>query len=401
MTTSSSRDFTWRDTGILAVLFVVTRLALVVIGVVVLTSDFIQSRLPSNEGEEFTHLLDGGAALDMWYRWDAGFYASIATYGYDWQNEMRPADDMAFLPVYPLLVRAASGMGTSSCPLSPYLSTCATIGGLIISNITLFLSSLLLFWLTLQRFDKKTAWRVVFLLLVSPISIFLSGVYTESIFLLFSLLTFVALERKQFLLAVAAAVIAALTRSVGMALCAGLLWYAWFGSRQFPSGKLARLGLALLPGIVFASYVLLMGLSVGEPLAYFSTYEQTWNRTAGTPIEAFTIYFSGQSVSMFGWSLSWLDLILTLFYLALAIILIVRERRARQGEGVYALGALAIPITSGTLVGMPRFGAALFPFYILLGRWADRPWRMVLVYGVSIALNVLFVVQFVRWRWIA
>lgn len=401
MTNSPSQAVTWRDTGFLAALFLVTRLALVVIGVVVLTSDFVTSRLPSNEGEEFTHLRDGGTALDMWYRWDAGFYASIATFGYDWQNEMRPADDMAFLPVYPLLVRAASGMGELGCPLSPYLSTCATIGGLIVSNIALFLSSLLLFWLTIQRYDRKTAWRVVTLLLISPISVFLSGVYTESVFLLFSLLTFVALERKQFLLAVGAAVIAALTRSVGMALCAGLLWYAWFSSREFSGGKLSRLGLALLPGIVFASYVLLMGLSVGDPLAYFSTYEQTWNRTAGTPIEAFTIYFSGESVSWFGWSLSWLDLILTLFYLALAVILIVRQRGARQGEGVYALGALAIPIASGTLVGMPRFGAVLFPFYILLGKWADRLWRIGLVYGVSAALNVLFLVQFVRWRWIA
>ncbi|MBN8639955.1 MAG: hypothetical protein J0M07_31875, partial [Anaerolineae bacterium] len=59
-----------RDLFILLTAFAVTRLFVVVIGVLSMTY------LDSTQGEEYTHLLDGGLALAMWYRWDAGFYAT-------------------------------------------------------------------------------------------------------------------------------------------------------------------------------------------------------------------------------------------------------------------------------------------------------------------------------------
>ena len=40
-------------------------------------------------------------------------------------------------------------------------------------------------------------------------------------------------------------------------------------------------------------------------------------------------------------------------------------------------------------------------FYILLGKWADRLPRQVVVYGGSAALALLILVRFVTWRWIA
>jgi hypothetical protein len=50
---------------------------------------------------------------------------------------------------------------------------------------------------------------------------------------------------------------------------------------------------------------------------------------------------------------------------------------------------------------MPRFGAVLFPFYLLLAAWADRWWKQALLYGASVALALLFITRFVTWRWIA
>jgi hypothetical protein len=63
--------------------------------------------------------------------------------------------------------------------------------------------------------------------------------------------------------------------------------------------------------------------------------------------------------------------------------------------------ALLIPIATGTLWGMPRFGGVIFPFYILLAIWSDRLWRQVIIYGTSAALALLFIIRFVTWRWIA
>lgn len=399
---ASRWQFTRRDLLLLVLAFLITRVAIAGAGVIVLRF------LPSTEGTEFTHLLDGGAALDMWYRWDAGFYTSIATYGYDWMKPPNPATgavdtaDMAFLPVYPTLIHLASGLTTTGCALSPYLSTCATLGGLLVSNVALLIALLLLFDLARQVFGRSVAWRAALLLLISPISIYLSGVYTEATFLMLSVLTFWGLARGKFGLAVAAAAVACLTRSVGVALFLPLLWVAW---RSEPSARPVRLALSFIPPLLFGGYILLMGFTVGDPLAYFSAYSTTWGRTAGTPIQAFTVYFSGQEVSLFGWERSWLDLLLTLFYLALALILCLREQTtltiSTRAWGIYALVALLIPIATGSLLSMPRFGAALFPFYILLGRWADRLPKQVLVYGGAAALALLMLVRFVTWRWIA
>jgi hypothetical protein len=377
-----------RELLLITAAFLVTRLILVGVGTAV------NVLMPSVEGPEYTHLLDGGPALDMWYRWDAGFYTSIATFGYDWFNERAPAADMAFLPVYPLLIHLVSGLTPSGCALSPYWSTCTTIGGLLISNVALLISGWLLFDLTKRRFDARTAWRALTLLLITPNAIFLSGVYTESVFLLWALLTFWLLERRHFYLALIPAGLACLTRSVGVALFPALLGAAWTSG----AGRWPRLIAAGLPPALFAGYVLFMGLTAGDPGAYFEAYRSIWGRAAASPIEAFTIYFSGEPVSLLGWDLSWIDLIATGAFLGLGLLTL----RLDRAWGLFALTAVLIPIGAGSLLAMPRFGAVVFPFYILIGSWIARArWREIVVDAASIGLAFVFVLRFVTWRWIA
>lgn len=377
-----------RELILIAALFLLTRIILTGSGAA------ITALIPSTEGPEYTHLLDGGPALDMWYRWDAGFYTSIATFGYDWFNERAPAADMAFLPVYPLLIHLVSGLTATGCALSPYLSTCATIGGLIVSNAALFAAALLLFDLVKRRFTASAGWRAIILLLITPNAIFLSGVYTESVFLLWCLLTFWLLDRRRFYLALIPAGLACLTRSVGVALFPALLWAAWTSG----AGRWPRMAAACLPPALFAGYVLLMGLTAGDPLAYFGAYQTTWGRASSSPIEAFTIYFSGESVSLLGWWLSWIDLIATIGFLGLGVLALRLDRT----WGLFALAAVIIPIMTGSLLSMPRFGAVIFPFYIVIGLWMTRArWREAMAFAASIGLAAVFVLRFVTWRWIA
>ncbi|MDX2161383.1 MAG: mannosyltransferase family protein [bacterium] len=393
------RSFTRRDAAVLTGLFGLSRVLLVLAGVAVMAV------WPPLEGDEFTHLIDGPPALDMWYRQDAGFYTSIATYGYDWLNDAQPAADMAFLPLYPLFVRLTSGIGEQGCTLSPYLSTCTTLAGVFVSNGMLFGALLLTFDLVRRRWDKPTAWRTALLLLVSPISIFLSGVYTEASFLFWVALTFWLIENKRAELALLPAILAALTRSVGVALYPVLLIEAWRTFRTSTaliprpriSGALLAVG-AHLPLAVFAGYVLFMGVIVGETLAYFSVYETVWGREAGSIVQAFSAYFSGEPVALIGWRLSWFDLAMTILYLALALFTF----RLDAAWGAFALFALLIPIASGTLVGMPRFGGVILPFYVLIAVWVgQRRWAWALAYGASAGLALLMLSRFVTWRWVA
>jgi hypothetical protein len=391
---------TRREVFIILAVFVVTRIAVVVIGVVAMRV------FPTTEGPEFKHLLDGGPALDMWYRWDAGFYATIAIEGYDWYNKRQVAADLAFLPLYPLAVHFASGLTPTGCALSPYLSTCATIGGLMVSNAGLLASAFLLYDIARRHTSDETAVRAVVLLLIAPNLIFLSGVYTEALFLLLCLLTFWLLERDRFALAVGVACLACLTRPVGLALYPALLWWAWkspphSSPTQAATGRSVlrpyRLILAHLPVLVLTGYVLLTGWWVGEPLAFFQANSLIWGRGFSSPVEAFTVYLRGGPIAIYGFRPAWIELAATLFYLVLAVLV----WRKNTVCGLFALAALLIPIATGTLWSMPRFGAVIFPFYILIAAWTDRWWKQVIVYGASAALALLFISRFVTWRWIA
>ncbi len=386
-----------RPLFLILVMFAVTRLVLVGMGT------WANVSLEANEGDEFKHLLDGGPALDMWYRWDAGFYATIATDGYKWFNERQPDGDMAFLPLYPTAVRAV--MALSGCGFSPYLSTCATVAGVVVSNVALLAACFVLYALAVPILSRGGALAAVALLLVAPNAIFLSGVYTESLFLLLVLLTFYALQRRAFGWAVFCACLAVLTRSVGLALVPALLWAAWARtSGSMPARTRALLTswhsyAALLPALVFGGYVVFAGWVAGEPLAYFSSYEIVWQRDMGrAPWDTLLAYFNGQDVSIWGYDPAWIDLIA----FAIGVVVAIAAWREDHAWSLFALGALLLPFISGTLIGMPRFLAVIFPMYVLLARWGVRSWwRLGVVCAASAGLALLFMVRFVTWRWIA
>jgi Gpi18-like mannosyltransferase len=380
--------------GIVA-LFVITRLLLVGVGV------FSVTRLPMREGDQFTHLLDGGPALDMWYRFDAGFYMTIATYGYSWQNNHQPSDDMAFLPLFPLATRAVmyaiGWQPGTGCAFSPYMSTCASIGGIIVSEIALLIAFFLLYDLTRRKFGEKIALTAVGILSVVPTTIYMSGLYTEGLFLCLCLLTFWLLDRDRFALAVVAAALACITRPNGVALYPVLLWYAWTKTpADNPRLRWLRLLAANAAPAALAGYVLLAGITAGDPLAYFHTYDTTWGREAGTPWQALSAYFN-QPVSFIGWYPSWFDLICGIVYLTLAII-VFRQNRI---WGIFALLVILVPIASGTFTGMPRYSAGVFPFYILIAQWADRRWRLALVIIIALGLMIMFTARYSTWHWVA
>src|SRR5439155_12024391 len=114
-------------------------------------------------------------------------------------------------------------------------------------------------------------------------------------------------------------------------------------------------------------------------------------------VQTFLAYFGTNRVSLWGWGLSWMDLIFAGFYLVVAI----RAFRLDRVLGVFALATVLVPIASGNLSGMPRYGMVVFPFYLVLAKWADTRWQRIVLYAGSVTLLVLFTARFVIWRWLA
>ena len=122
--------------------------------------------------------------------WDAQHYLNIAKSGY---HGVGP--ELAFYPLWPWLIRAGALVGRY------------WIAALVLSNLLSLAALLLLAHWVEQRTDRRVARWTVVALLVFPGSMFFCAAYSESLFLLLTLVIFWAVDRKHWALAALAALV--------------------------------------------------------------------------------------------------------------------------------------------------------------------------------------------------
>ena len=107
--------------------------------------------------------------INVWMRWDTGWFLKIAAFGYDKQDY-----STAFMPLYPCLIRGVSYLLGGN-----YL-----LAALLISNLACILTLILLYEVALQEgLLAETASRAVLSFLFFPTTFFLFAAYTESLYL--------------------------------------------------------------------------------------------------------------------------------------------------------------------------------------------------------------------------
>src|SRR3954463_1757821 len=199
-------------------------------------------------------LLAGPAA-----RWDSAWYLGIAEHGYG------PKGTPAFFPLYPLLVRAGSWVVGSPLLAGALISLACLVAGLAAVH-------------ELARLElgaDAARWTVI-ALAWSPMSFFLSAVYSESLFLALSAGALLAARREAWWWAGALGGLAAATRSAGVVLLVPLALLAW---REGPRvGPL--LALALVPAGLLA-YMGGLALAGHDAFAPFHVQEVWFREWAG------------------------------------------------------------------------------------------------------------------------
>uniref|UniRef100_K3W600 GPI mannosyltransferase 2 n=1 Tax=Globisporangium ultimum (strain ATCC 200006 / CBS 805.95 / DAOM BR144) TaxID=431595 RepID=K3W600_GLOUD len=163
-----------------------------------------------------THLESHSRSLfSAFANWDGVYYAHIARHGYDYEHVH------AFFPLYPLLMRALSVI----LPLEPSIAT--IVSGWIISNASFVLAALFLYRLGRMVIDNEcVARRAAYLFCITPSSIFMSAVYSES----FSGMYYLELHKrsgkfKELLYCAMLFGCASATRSNGILLSLYIAWY--------------------------------------------------------------------------------------------------------------------------------------------------------------------------------
>jgi hypothetical protein len=366
-----------------------------------------------------------GLLLSPAFQWDSGWLVQIATAGYD----LPTLDSTAFFPLYPMFVRV---VGEPIDALGLAGEHAYEWAGVLVSLAAFLVALYLLHRLTELELGARAADNAVMLLALFPTSFFFSAIYTESLFLAFTVGCVYSARRGWLWRAGALGALAAATRSQGILLLVPLaimLLYGPRGDREpEPSG-----GSSLRPryplGPREAASLLLVPLGV---VAYMAYVRLTTKYGALAPFKAQDVWgreFKGPVIA--GWDgvkdayngirefLMGIPLLndqpeglrprngpLNLSALVAAGIGIAGAlRRLPIAYSAYALAVLIVSISfpppHEPLYSVPRFVIVLFPIFMWAGlAMTDLRRSNLVLAGSAIGLAVLSAI-FATGYWVA
>jgi Gpi18-like mannosyltransferase len=150
--------------------------------------------------------------FEPWAHWDGVWFIRIAADGYAAHDYSQ-----AFFPLYPLLLRLVAPLTGGDYVVAGVLVSLACYGG----------AMALLYRLVRADLGSRVALWSVVLISVFPTALVFQAVYSESLFLLLVLASFSAARRGRWWAAGLAGLLAALTRSTGLALLVPLALMWW------------------------------------------------------------------------------------------------------------------------------------------------------------------------------
>jgi hypothetical protein len=340
--------------------------------------------------------------LAIWTRWDGQRYLQVAQFGYP-PNGV----EAAFFPLYPLAIRA----------LATLLGGDYLWAALIIPNLAFLIALALLYQIVREDHGARVARRTLLYLAVFPTAFFFAAAYTESLFLALSLGAFLAARRRHWVLMGVLAGLAMFTRSTGLALIVPLGWECWRQTRA-AGGRLPRgaLWLALVP----LSLLLIMGfhkVHSDQPLLPLAVQATEWKRVNDLPWQTLlngvrqALDFNDPSTVPPPWAgegddyrniQNLTNAAATLLFLGLTVATARRQRVSHTlYMGVSLIFLLMASQIEWALWSMPRFVLMLFPGFVALALWGERPFVHRLYLFTALPLLGLMLLRFITWYWVA
>ncbi|MEK7100433.1 MAG: hypothetical protein AAB872_01320 [Patescibacteria group bacterium] len=317
-----------------------------------------------------------------WANFDGEHYLSIAMFGYkDLQQ--------AFFPAYPILMSSLSHLfGTS---LESYLWS-----GLIISNI-LFLFSLFLFWKIIKLdYSEKIAKISIILLLLFPTSFYFASVYTESLFLFSSLLTYYLYRKEKYLFAGIIGILMTLTRIYGLFILLMIVTDIIKNKNNLLDAvkeKIYFVGLSVSGLFIYMWYLL---KNYNDPFAFYNLQTLVGEQRSLNLIllpQVFFRYFV-KIIPNLEWSyfpVVFITLLETIVALLFLYLIVVGFKKIRWDYWVYIMLGYVTPTLTGSFSSLPRYVVVLFPAFIFMALKLEKV-NMYLRLGIYILLSIITII---------
>ena len=374
------RDILWLFTGTRLVLLMVTCFA------------YILLTAPKYSSTP----VDTVALFSSWNHWDAANYVRIAQFGYD-----QLPYDLAFFPLFPLLIAAIAyplGGGWG------YL-----LAGTLISNAALLGALFVIYQLAVDIGGDQVARRTLLYLCIFPTAFYFFAAYNESLLILLTAGSFLAMRRQKWWLAGVLGLLASLTRSAGLLLVIPYIIELWISRASITATRqnfvLRVLPLLLIP-VGTLLYCIYCWHITGNPIA-FASVQSHWGRHTTWPWagieQAFIDLFWNQPFGSFNEAHIVLDLTATIGFIVLAIL---GWRKLRLSYSIWVAILLFYYLLSpglaktDVLLSNQRFVLEMFPAFITLAMLGIKYPRLhqalMLVFPALLAtLSVLFIMN--RW----
>lgn len=346
----------------LAVLFVLTRVALTVIGLVsrALVPGPVSRPMPLGVTPRYSSL----PFLDVWGAWDSSWYISIARIGYRPEALEGPFANYAFFPLFPFLSR---GVG--------WLFGNVFIGGLVVANLALLVACIFLYRLALLDHDRDTARASVKYLFAAPGAFFLSGMLTESLYLALVLMCFYFARTRRWSLVGVSGFLLTLSRGPGILAGLPLLWI--YLSQRGVSLRQIRPDVLWLAGLP-AGIAVFMWMNyqlTGDALAFAHIQATAWSHRLQNPLAALWREMVGGDI--FNQFNAW-------YAFGVLAVTVGFLRRLGVAYGLFALLSLLFGLAYGPpYASLLRYSVVIFPLYIVVARFTRS--RPGLDHGLTIA----------------
>jgi len=353
---------------------------------IVVASYFLADKLPHHEAAGFVDqsLYPLSPYIEKLIKWDAHWYTYIAGHGYTSQS-------IVFFPAIIVFIKILAHFGLSFA-----------VAGLLICNLFAFLS----FWIMYLTFQLDFSEREVrYSLLayaVMPTSLFLNSIYTEPIFITFSLACiYFARSRKWWYSGVAGA-LATLTRNLGIFLFIFLLYEFIKTYPRLRKVKYSALPLFFPPAalVLFMIYNFYL---LGNPIAFIVS-QQGWGRHLGLPWQNIwnnlPLTFANNPANQPGAALD--SFIVTISLAGLLCTTFLPKFKVHTSYLIIGWLWFIIPLvftaTELPLYSMSRFILPIFPLYLFFARLPEKIFYCYII--VSAFTLLLCASLFINWYWI-
>lgn len=312
---------------------------------------------------------------------DAAYYLLIAANGY--------TANAGFFPLFPFSIHIA----TLPFNLSPF-DAIQYFVAIVLVSIFLLSSLVVMHKLIRLDYENNIAMSAILTILIFPTSFFFAAIYSESLFLLLSLLAFYFARKKKWVWAGVVGALLSATRIVGIAIWPALL-YEYFRENK---KKITVQALPLIfPPLGLIGYAFYNFQKWGNPFYFIEAQGNFQNNrsveSVVLPIQTLFRYIKiliSVNPGIYEWWVAFFEL--SFFIFAGVTLYIGWKKKIRFSYLLFGSLCLIIPSLTGTFSGIPRYILIIFPIFITLALINNKLFKIAYSIVSIILLFIFFMV---------